>query len=189
VRDRRFNSNAEIAAVPKRSIAPLTEGRVRLRLLEARDLPLTLAWRNQDHIRRWFFSTDVIAPEQHRGWFARYQERDDDFVFVIEETQTLQRPVGQTALYHVDWSAGRAEFGRLMIGDPAASGIGLARLATSRLLAEAHGPLNLREVYLECRTDNARAIAVYTACGFHEDSRGNGVVRMISRHEPGGARE
>ena len=61
-------------------------GRIRLRLLEEQDLPQTLAWRNQDHIRRWFFSSERLTPEQHAGWFARYRQRDDDFVFIIEET-------------------------------------------------------------------------------------------------------
>ena len=54
--------------MPKRIIAPLVNGRVRLRLLEEADLPMTLAWRNQDHIRKWFFHSDVITPEQHRRW-------------------------------------------------------------------------------------------------------------------------
>ncbi len=68
----------------KRLIPPIVGERVRLRLLEEADLPRTLAWRNQDHIRRWFVHSDVISPEQHRRWFGAYRERDDDFVFVVE---------------------------------------------------------------------------------------------------------
>src|SRR5262245_27558728 len=90
-------------AVSKRSIAPLVNGRVRLRLLEEEDLPLTLVWRNQDENRQWFFSSDIIAPEQHRRWFDQYRDRDDDFVFVIEEIDTLKRPVGQLSLYRIEW--------------------------------------------------------------------------------------
>ena len=129
----------------KRHVAPLVRGRVRLRLLEEGDLPMTLAWRNQDHIRQWFFHSDLITPEEHRRWFEQYRDRDDDFVFVIEETETLKRPVGQVALYHVDWVARRAEFGRLMIGDAEATGLGLARLATRRLVGEALGHWRLRD--------------------------------------------
>ena len=58
-------------------------------------------------------------------------------MFVIEETETLKRPVGQVALYNIDWAAGTGEFGRLMIGDADAQGRGLARLATARLVDEA----------------------------------------------------
>ncbi len=137
----------------KRHIPPLQSGRVRLRLLEERDLPQTLAWRNQDHIRRWFFTSEQLTPEQHRGWFARYQQRDDDFVFIIEEAGHPHagdqlRPIGQAAIYHVDWVGGTAEFGRLMIGAADAAGRGLAREATDALVALALEQLGLQEVYL-----------------------------------------
>ena len=142
---------------------------------------MTLAWRNQDHIRQWFFNPDVIAPDQHRSWFDRYRDRDDDFVFIIEETETLQRPVGQVALYHVDWTAKRGEFGRLLIGDEAARGAGLARLATARLVDEALTRWGLHEVYLECLAINSPALAVYRSCGFHETGRSDGVTTMSRR--------
>jgi RimJ/RimL family protein N-acetyltransferase len=165
----------------KRTIAPMIAGRVRLRLLEERDLPATLAWRNQDHIRRWFFTSAVLSPEQHRAWFDTYRERDDDFVFVIEEIEELHRPVGQVALYRIDWTGGRAELGRLMIGDDAARGRGLARLATARLVEEALTRWRLREVYLESVPDNERALAVYRACGFTPAGSGTGKVILAKR--------
>jgi len=154
---------------------------VRLRLIEDGDLPMTLAWRNQDHIRRWFFSSDIITPEQHRSWFDQYRDRDDDFVFIIEETETLRRPVGQASLYHIDWTAGRAEFGRLMIGDDEARGQGLARLATARLVDEALTGWNLREVRLQCVPTNARALAVYAACGFEPTDHAGAATTMTRR--------
>lgn len=175
-----FNASATPCGrwLAKRAIAPLVNGRVRLRLLEEADLPTTLAWRNQDHIRKWFFNSAVITPEQHRGWWERYLQKDDDFVFVIEETETLNRPVGQVALYNIDWAAGTAEYGRLMIGAPEARGLGLARLATTRLVDEAFGGLHLKEVHLEVVPANEAAMAVYRACGFTAVSADAGAVRM-----------
>ena len=90
----------------KRLIPRLLGDRVTLRLLEEADLPRTLAWRNQNHIRRWFVRSDIITPNQHRQWFEAYRQRDDDFVFVIEETRELRKTIGQVSLYRVDWDGG-----------------------------------------------------------------------------------
>jgi diamine N-acetyltransferase len=164
--------------VSKRRIAPLVTDRVRLRLLEEADLPMTRAWRNQDHIRKWFFHSDPITPEQHQAWWERYRERDDDFVFVIEETETLKRPVGQVAIYNIQWDARRAEFGRLMIGDSEARGHGLAHLATARIVDEALRTWGLSEVHLEVLPTNLPALAIYRRCGFREIERQADVVKM-----------
>ena len=164
--------------MPKRQISPLVSGRVRLRLLEEADLPMTRAWRNQDHIRKWFFNSDLITPERHHAWWRQYQDRDDDFVFIIEETETLKRPVGQVALYNIDWASRRAEYGRLMIGEPDAQGQGLARLATSTIVDQALTPWGLEEVYLEVLAANLPALAIYRGCGFHEFAHEAGVVKM-----------
>jgi RimJ/RimL family protein N-acetyltransferase len=164
--------------MPKRFVPDRENGQVRLRLLRNSDLQLTLHWRNQDHIRRWFFHSDLITPDQHAGWFEQYAERDDDFVFIIEDVQAGGQPVGQVALYHVDWQGGRAEFGRLMIGEASAAGKGLAFAATQLTLQIAFQSLGLREVYLEVYADNSRAIAIYTGAGFQVREQRDQVIEM-----------
>jgi diamine N-acetyltransferase len=173
--------------VKKRHLPPWQTGRIRLRLLEGHDLPQTLAWRNQDHVRRWFFSGEPLTPEQHAAWFARYQQRDDDFVFIIEETGRSDansglRPIGQAALYNIDWVKGTAEYGRLMIGAADDAGRGLAREATRALVALAFDEFGLQEVHLEVMPGNVRAIRVYEACGFKVGSSTEKAVRMSKRH-------
>jgi len=165
--------------VAKRAIPPLVGHRVRLRLLEEPDLPHTLAWRNRDHIRRWFVYSKVIEPEQHRQWFEAYRDRDDDFAFIIEETQDLRKPIGQVSLYRIDWDQRRAEYGRLMIGEADAAGRGLAYEATEILLRFATTTLGLREIELEVFADNAAAIRIYTACGFRVRERSGALLHMV----------
>jgi len=195
----------------KRYIPPLQTGRICLRLLEEQDLPRTLAWRNQDHIRRWFFFSERLTPEQHAGWFARYNQRDDDFVFIIEElsgnfpssceNEEVQanarpstqysvlstmpcdksRPIGQVAIYNIDWASGTAEFGRLMIGENGAAGRGLARAATDAVVTLAFEQLGLQEIYLEVVPGNVRAIKVYEACGFEVTGSTEKAVLMGKR--------
>ena len=162
----------------KRSIPAIRGQRVCLRLLTEGDLPMTLAWRNQDHIRKWFLSSHIITPDEHRAWFAQYAERDDDFVFVIDEQVRLHKPVGQVSLYGIDWAHARAEFGRLLVGEADAVGMGLAREATTLLVDYAFARLGLTEIVLEVLRDNQVAIALYQACGFRPIDAADGRVRM-----------
>jgi RimJ/RimL family protein N-acetyltransferase len=161
----------------KRDLPALEFGPVRLRLLTQADLPLTLAWRNRDDIRRWFLNSDVLQAQQHIAWFTRYAERDDDFVFIIEEVASGQ-PVGQVSLYRIEWAARRAEFGRLMIGAAEAAGKGLAHAATRAAVQVGFETLGLKEIHLEVYADNLRAIHIYETCGFARASVQDGVIQM-----------
>jgi diamine N-acetyltransferase len=165
----------------KRTIAPISGERIRLRLLQENDLPMTLRWRNQEHIRRWFVYSDRITPEQHANWFSKYLERDNDFVFVIEEADILHKPIGQVSLYDINWDTKEAEFGRLMIGEADASGRGLAREATELIVGYGFEQLGLQHIYLEVYEDNIAAIAIYQKCGFVETARNENLLQMSRR--------
>jgi diamine N-acetyltransferase len=164
--------------MPKRAIAPIEQPPIRLRLLNENDLPATLVWRNQEHIRKWFVYSAIITPEQHRTWFEKYTLKDNDFVFIIEETQALNRPVGQISLYDINWEHKRAEYGRLMIGDPAARGKGLAKAATMLLLDFGFDSLGLHEIVLEVFEDNLAAYNLYAACGFIPVGKKDNLILM-----------
>lgn len=163
----------------KRQLDPLVGQRVRLRLLEEADLPMTLAWRNQEHIRVWFVHADPLTWEQHKNWCTQYFQRDNDFIFIIEETRDLHKPVGQISLYNIEWDQGRAEYGRLLIGEPEAAGKGVAKEATHVLLDYAFGPLGLAEITLEVFSTNLPAMAIYRACGFLEVGESGGLKKMV----------
>ena len=164
--------------MPKRPLPPITNANVVLRLIGQSDLATTRAWRNQDDIRKWFLTSSVISPEQHETWFAQYRDRDDDFVFIIEETETLRRPIGQVSIYGIDWPRRSAKFGRLMIGDPQARGRGLARRAVETLIEYSERDLGLDELHLEVLTGNAPAIGLYESCGFVRRDEVDGEIRM-----------
>jgi RimJ/RimL family protein N-acetyltransferase len=160
----------------KRAIPPVRGRRTTLRLLTGADLARTLAWRNQDRVRAAFVTSSVIPEETHHAWFAAYAERDDDFVFIIEE-RPPGRPVGQISLYEIDWTAGTATFGRLLLGESDALGRGLASEAMGLIVALAR-QLGLRELRLEVFPDNARAVALYRKHGFESSGTQNGLLLM-----------
>ena len=167
--------------MPKRPLSPIIGSRVQLRLLTVADLPLTRAWRNQDHIRQWFLTPGVISAARHAAWFAAYVQKDTDFVFIIEEldeTGAVSRPVGQIALYNIEWQQRRAEYGRLMIGEWQATGRGLAKEATQLLLAYGFQQFGLQEITLETFSHNTTAIGLYQACGFRPTAEHSGIATM-----------
>jgi diamine N-acetyltransferase len=161
---------------------PVLEGsRLRLRPLSASDLRMTLAWRNRYDIRKSFFHSDIITMESHISWFERYSHREDDYVFIIEE-RTSGRPIGQLSLYHIDFYGHCAEFGRLMIGEDDARGLGHAKEATAMLVRAGFDDMGMVEIYLEVYAQNSAAIAVYKSCGFVVDRQKDGVLKMIKKH-------
>jgi diamine N-acetyltransferase len=164
--------------MPKPFVSPLENGRILLRLVEESDLPMTLIWRNQDHIRKWFIHSEVLSPEQHQTWFKDYLTRENDYVFIIEENENLKKPIGQISLYNIDRDLKFAEYGRLMIGEAEAQGKGLAKEATRLLLGYAFKELGLTRVELEVLEDNKPAMAVYRACGFQEISGYDGLKKL-----------
>jgi RimJ/RimL family protein N-acetyltransferase len=168
----------------KRHIPALQSNQVRLRLLSEADISMTRLWRNQDHIRKWFFCSDLITPEQQCAWYEQYKDRDDDFVFIIEDVNASRRPVGQVALYHIDWNKREAEYGRLMIGEPDATGKGFARTATHLVLQIAFVHLRLELVYLEFIANNSKAFGMYQSVGFHITQTRENVYHMeiIQQH-------
>lgn len=164
---------------------PFGNDTVRLRLLQEADLPLTRQWRNQDNVRIWFKDTSVLEPEQHQRWFERYRQKDDDFVFIVEAEG---RPVGQAAVYGIDWQVRIGEVGRFLAA-PEARGKGFVGAACGHLIRFCRETLRLRSVFLEVKENNERAIDIYARNGFREERRGKGLIRMSCDLERRDARE
>jgi len=163
----------------KRFIPPFGNDRIRLRLIEEKDLPMTLAWRNQDHIRKWFIHPDRISMEQHQNWYRQYSQRDDDYLFIIEEIRDMKKPVGQVSIYNIDWITHKAEFGRLLIGESEAQGKGIAKMASQILLDYAFDTLGLNRFELEVFSSNEPALSIYRFMGFKSVRDENGLYKMV----------
>jgi RimJ/RimL family protein N-acetyltransferase len=117
-----------------------------------------------------------LTWEQHHAWFARYVEKPDDVVFVVESVESGAR-VGQVAIYAIDEAVRKAEIGRFVVA-PEYQGRGLMRKAIAALLRLAAQEFNLASVYLEVIETNVRARRLYEALGFVETGAGNGLLRM-----------
>jgi len=147
-----------------------------LRPLGEADLEMTLAWRNREGVRQRFATTDLIAPEAHRAWFARYLGKADDLVFIASDSAGGP-PLGQVAIYDIDAAAGQAEIGRFVVA-PGYEGQGKMRKALQALVRFAREQLELGKLVLSVREDNHRAVRLYESLGFLERSREGGMIFM-----------
>lgn len=141
----------------------LREGDVVLRPISLQDIEMLRRWRARDDVRVWFGDQNVVTAEAQRRWFEHYLARPDDVMFTIALGDV---PVGAVALYAIDFPAGDAEYGRLMIGEPAARGKRVADRASEALCAWGFGDLGLSRIHLWVREENRPAIALYDRIGF-----------------------
>lgn len=161
----------------KPKIPPFVFSGISLRMLQQDDLATTLAWRNRDDARIWFKTSSTLTPDQHQAWFDAYQNKDTDYVFIIEENQT---PIGQAAVYNIDRVALSAEVGRFVVA-PEHRGKGHMNAGCAALIALCRDCLKLSHLYLEVLPSNHRAIRLYEHHGFLTVLRQEHLLRM-ERH-------
>jgi RimJ/RimL family protein N-acetyltransferase len=163
----------------KLKVDPIESSKARFRLIQESDLSMTMGWRNKPRVAHWFKSAALITPEQHRQWFEEYLQRDNDYLFIIEDKNMTDAPVGQVGIYNIDFSAGTAEVGRFLIGEERALGRNmLVDVHRNWLLfwREQHG---ITEVRTEVRRDNYLALRVNKGCGYVEVGSSGDMVQLV----------
>ena len=140
--------------------------KVNLREIESKDLAKMVEWRNKDRIRKCFFNQELLIPEKQKKWFDEYLKKDDDKIFIIETKDGIS--VGTIGLKDIDLEEGKAELGRMVIGEDDYLGQGLAKNACLMLINYAFNEMNLKNLCLEVFADNKKAVNLYEKCGFSE---------------------
>ena len=70
-----MNKNIKIAI-------PTEVDSLSLRAINEHDLEYLRQWKNEQ--REFFFHKDIITPEQQRAWFAKFQVRNHDYMFIVD---------------------------------------------------------------------------------------------------------
>jgi len=150
------------------------DGLLEVRPLRLSDIECLRKLRNLDAIRFAYINSEIISKEGQELWFKRYQDNDNDFMFVISHEQTS---VGFAALYDFDRDEETVEFGRFMI-DPMYQGHNYGRRALMLILTIAFNKLKAKRITLEVLEKNAAAISLYRSVGFKLVSQKNGLIKM-----------
>ncbi|MEA4902162.1 GNAT family N-acetyltransferase [Desulfitobacterium sp.] len=151
-----------------------------LRPLRADDIEDIRRWRNLDYIRNNFISNEIITPIEQKEWFNKYKVIENDFIFIIEETNVIQKKIGTVSIYNFSRSSNIAEFGRFIIGEADAQGKGYGVRAAIMACELAFKQLGVEKLFLEVFADNMAGRHVYTKVGFREyDERMENGRRLI----------
>ena len=149
---------------------PMHDDAVGLRALEAEDVAITTAWRNDPYIRDQVLS--FRFPVSH-VMEARFIEKaiagegtGQCVVGIVDRSDGAL--CGLAYLRDIDWISRHAAFG-MMIGRRDRQRRGLGRRALHLLLRHGFDVLNLERVYLFVAAYNVAARRLYEAAGFcHE---------------------
>lgn len=145
----------------KVNLSPFYYSQICLMPLTESCLQDTIKWRN--FYKEWFNDSNEIVLTKHLQWFERYQQLNNDFVFIVENLEQMK--VGQTSLYNIDWEKQTGEFGRIIV-NPECAGQGYMKAACLATVDLAASILKLKSLYLNVKPNNLRAINLYKQCGF-----------------------
>ncbi|WP_153980092.1 GNAT family N-acetyltransferase [Paenibacillus xylanilyticus] len=135
------------------------------------DIELMRGWRNSPLNHSSFLTNNYIDMDQQKRWFENYLQKTNDIMFIVKDLEDSGKRVGMLGLYDIDNDKKRAEFGRLLIGEPSTRGKGLGLAVTLNLCKFGFQILELDEIYLEVITDNVTAHKIYKKAGFLETER------------------
>ena len=128
---------------------------ISLRPLSVDDIELLRVWRNDKEQTKFLKPIEKITPDMQLNWYNSYLNNPQDIIFGIFETKDLNRVVGSLSIY--DIKNGRAEIGKIQIGDPEAHGKGLGRISLVIAMKIGFELLGLGEIYASVHQDNAAA--------------------------------
>lgn len=138
--------------------------RIGLKSIEDKDIDLILQWRNQDHIRKVMFNSNIITMEKHIKWYNNLQYSDTSVtkIFYFDEI-----PYGVLNVNQINYFNNTCEWG-FYIGDSAAPrGMGTILGYTS--LNYIFHELHMRKVYGEVIESNKQSRIFHEKLGFNND--------------------
>ncbi len=157
------------------------------------DAELVVSWRTEPSTAAMFFSAPPTL-EEHLRWFDGPRWGRADYMVVRKDEA---RPIGVVNFKSIDKKRGCAEAGKL-IGDLNSRGLGMATESFAAWLMYGFEMLELRQVLVRTRADNAANIALNKKLGFRlEDTfrseAADGtqqifVTMRLSREDSGGHR-
>lgn len=146
--------------------------RIRLRAVEKEDLPLFARWLNDPEVREGLSLYLPLSMQDEEAWFEQMRKRpDEEKPLVIEiKTEDGWEPVGNCALFGLDWRVRLAEIG-IFIGAKQHWNQGYGTDVMKLMLRHGFETLNLNRIHLRVHANNPRAKRAYEKAGYVLEGR------------------
>lgn len=135
-----------------------------LRFIKESDLPIVLAWRNSEHVRKHMYNDAKISMEDHIQWFHKMEQDDKHFVFIYIQNNV---PLGLVQLTNIERRFDRLYWG-FYIGDkkaPRGSGTEMGILELNKIFTD----FSINKVCAEVVETNQQSMAFHEKLGFKQE--------------------
>lgn len=148
---------------------------INIRPLRIEDAQISFKWRNDPEVFKYTGNTysNLITYETELNWIKKVINNPDEARFAIE---VEGRYIGNIYLTNINELS--AEY-HIFIGDKTFWGKGIGEKASLLIIEYGFKILNLRNIFLNVRHENKRAISLYQKIGFREIEFNESFVKMI----------
>lgn len=152
----------------------LKSEKIILKPLEEKDIESLRVLRNQ--ASKFFITQKYITKEQQKQWYKTYLYKQNDYMFKVVLCSNPNEFVGAVALYDVDKEKGTAEFGRIVVDNKKAQGIG--KDIVNAICKFGYEELGLVKIVCTVFKDNEKAVQIYKKIGFEVMKEKDGLLYM-----------
>jgi RimJ/RimL family protein N-acetyltransferase len=157
--------------------------KVRLRVVEKKDIPNILKWFNDPEVIQYLQFYLPLTEEMEVKWLERVNTSGNDIVFVIEAVAEdgKFKPIGTCGLHEINWKDRKATAG-IAIGEKEFWNGGRGTEAASLLVEYAFCQLNLNRIGSSVYDFNERSLAMQKKIGFQIEGRRRQAVFKNNRY-------
>ncbi len=145
----------------------MTGDLVSLRLMEEKDFPLVVGWRNRDRVRNNFIYREEFTLEGQHKWQQTMIDTGKVVQLMICENKKGFRAVGCVYFRDIDPDNKSAEYG-IFIGEDDATGLGYGNETADLAIRYAKKVMGLKQLILRVFVRNVSAIRSYEHAGFEK---------------------
>jgi diamine N-acetyltransferase len=145
----------------------LTGKKIKLVSLNREDLPKARSWVNDSLLKARMLRVVPVSHADQEKWYEDIVQDPSKIVFAIK-TLNDEQHIGNTGLYHIDWTHRRAEFW-ILIGERDFWGQGIGSDVVALMQRYAFEGLDLNKLCVNVGIDNEAAIALYKKSNFVQE--------------------